>query len=153
MAALPGYREAMEMIAPKTASAPAPPRANHEVVPSVLHRKRIFQHPRRVLQRSWHHMRVGVHRETDLRVAEGLHHHAWRDAVGDQYGGEAMAQTVHPLLRQAHGFEQRAETVVEIGRLKGRAHAAGEDEIHVPPSGACRTPLLQLPDALCLKRG
>jgi len=44
----------------------------------------------------WFDVRVGVHGDADLGVAECLHDHAWVDAECDEDGGAAVAQVVKP---------------------------------------------------------
>ena len=52
-----------------------------------------------------------------------------------------MPQAVHPRLREPGSLQQGVQVVVEVGRLERRAHAAGEDQIHLPPSRAGGKPI------------
>jgi hypothetical protein len=43
---------------------------------------------------------VGVHREADLAVAQDLHHHPGRDALGQKKGGAAVTQVASYLAQE-----------------------------------------------------
>ena len=53
-------------------------------------------------------MAIGVHRQTDLAVAEDLHNDAWVDSLRDQQRGAGMPQVVEPQMWQPSALRARS---------------------------------------------
>src|SRR4051812_6810211 len=82
-------------------------------------------------------MRVGVHRDPDLAVAERLHHHAGVVPCRDEQRGAGMAQIVEADIGQPGPLEERLEGTDDVARLERGAAPRGEDQSPVRPRLLC----------------
>jgi hypothetical protein len=91
---------------------------------------------------------VGVHRQADLGVAQGLHDHPSWNALREHEAGSGVAEIMEPKPGQACPLERRLEPPRDIPGVERGANGGREDEVRLPPARANSDPLLQLPRAM-----
>ena len=89
-------------------------------------------------------MRVSVHRECYLRVAEHIHHHSWRHSLNQQEGGARVAQVMEPPLHNSSAIELAVEVVTDNCPIKRSSCLSCENEVGGLPTFASDDPLFQL---------
>ncbi len=75
-------------------------------------------------------MRVGIHRERERRVPEGLHHHACGDALGQQQTRRRVAAVVQAVIGNAGPLLQRPELA---GHFAAAERLAPPEDRHDDP--------------------
>ena len=81
-----------------------------------------------------HDVRVGVERQTDLRVPEGLHNRPRVDALREQQRRGRVAWVMKPDVREPGGPENRLELSMHVSRFHRDPYGRGKDHPRVGPS-------------------
>ena len=97
---------------------------------------------RRLRLEAGEHVRVGVHGQADLRVAEDLHHDSGAHALGEQKAGTRMPQVVKPERREAGRRQEFFKISRDVTAVERLPVPRGEHEPGFVPLGTGRQPAL-----------
>jgi len=82
------------------------------------------------------HMRMGVHRQPDLAMAQGLHYRTRRGPGREQERRAGMAQVMKPDRTQPSVIPQCVPRPVDVTRVQGTGRQRGENQAEPCPD--CR---------------
>jgi len=87
---------------------------------------------------------VGIERQANLRVAEGLHDRAWVNTLGEQQRRGGVAQIMKSNGRKLGRRERRVELTRGVSRIQCRSKRGGKDQPGLLPRATSRETLLSL---------
>jgi hypothetical protein len=97
-------------------------------------------------------MRVGVHRDADLTVAQNFHHDPRLHTLNKQKGSCGMSQIVNAHLRQLRSVQNDLELASDVALIERRADGCGEYEARFNPRAPSGKLRLLLSEPLATQR-
>src|SRR5919109_399428 len=89
-------------------------------------------------------MRIGVHRDRDLRVSKDLHHDSRWYALSEKEGGARVPQIMEPTLDQAGSVKNAVELMSDNRAVEWLAIGPRKDQAQFVP-GSIGRPFPSLP--------